>query len=230
MSAPARVIPSSHSSLATFDTCPHQYEARYVIKDVKFTQGPEAEWGDAVHKALESYVRDGVALPANMRQYGRFAEGMRRRSQGGTLYAERAFAITIDRQPTEFFAPDVWLRSKIDVVLHFGHYAEVFDWKTGKQKSDQTQLRLYAAMVFIAFPDVQTIKAGYVWLKDAVVSAPAVYQRSQLDELLATFEEKHERVVAAYELGVFPPKPSGLCNGWCDVRRCSYWRPKRERR
>lgn len=230
MTTPSRIIASSHSSLNLFETCPHQYEARYVIKDVKFVSGPEAEWGNQVHEALEHYVRDGTALPANMVQYRRFAEGMRRRAAGGQLTAEESFAITYDRTPTDFFAPDVWLRSKIDILIRYGGTAEIFDWKTGKQKFDQTQLVLYAALVFCIYPEIEEIKAGYVWLKDAVISSPVVFRRQELATMLGLFERKHERVVAAYEQGVFPPKPSGLCNGWCDVRRCSYWKPKRERR
>lgn len=227
MSNPPKIIASSHSSLNMFETCPRQYEARYIIKDVKFVQGPEAEWGDQVHKALEEYVRDGTALPSNMIHYRRFAEAMRRRAQPAEVLLENSFAINYARQPVEFFAPDVWLRSKLDVFLHYGTHAEIFDWKTGKQKNDQTQLTLYSALGFCRFPELTEIKAGYVWLKDAVVSNPVVFRRGELNTMLGLFERKHERLVQADVSGVFPPKPSGLCNGWCDVKRCEYWRPKR---
>lgn len=216
------IIATSHSSMNTFETCPRQYESKYVLKDVVFESGPEADWGNEVHTALEHYVRDGTPLPSNMVQYTRFAEAVRRRP--GTKVCEGAYAVRADLTPTDFFAKDVWWRSKID-VLNIVHpmAAEIWDWKTGKQKPDTLQLMLYACLVFFHYPAVQQINAGYVWLKDEVVTRPITYHRTDLRTMWNTFVTKYERLAAAYDNGTFQPKPSGLCRRHCPVRRCEFF-------
>lgn len=220
------IIATSHSSMNTFKTCPRQYEAKYITKDVVFTSGPEADWGNEVHTALENYVRDGTPLPSNMKQYTRFAEAMVRRS--GEKVIEGAFAVDKDLQPTGFFDDNVWWRSKIDVLIQRpdGETAEIHDWKTGKVKNDPAQLRLYACLVFYHYPHIEKINAGYVWLKEGSVSAPIPYYRKDLARYWQPIEEDYAVLAAAKELGVFKPKPSGLCNGWCPVTRCEFWKPK----
>jgi hypothetical protein len=42
---PDKVMAQSHTSMSCFETCPRQYEARYVTKEVRFEQGVEAAWG-----------------------------------------------------------------------------------------------------------------------------------------------------------------------------------------
>lgn len=220
------VIATSHSSMGTYETCPRQYEAKYIIKDVVFESGPEAEWGNEVHLALEDYVRDGVPLPGNMVQYRRYADAVRNRP--GEKILEGAFAVTADLKPTDFFADDVWWRAKIDVlILRSNTLAEILDWKTGKQKKDTLQLMLYACLVFFYYPEIQEIRAGYVWLKDGVVTPPITYKRTDLRVMWGVFERKYQQLHQANTDGVFMPKPSGLCNGWCPVKRCEFWRPKR---
>lgn len=219
------IIATSHSSMGTFKTCPRQYEAKYITKDVEFTSGPEAEWGSDVHDALEHYVRDGTPLPSNMAHYTRFAEAMRRRP--GEKILEGAFAVNKDLQPVDFSSPDVWWRAKIDVLIRRSNTkAEVHDWKTGRIKNDPAQLRLYACLVFFHYPEIEEIKAGYVWLKEGVVTAPIPYRRESLERYWQPIVAEYEQLAAAKELGVFQPKPSGLCNGWCPVERCEFWKPK----
>ena len=46
----------SHTSMTCFETCPRQYEARYVTQEVKFEQGIEAAWGDKVHKVPDWWM------------------------------------------------------------------------------------------------------------------------------------------------------------------------------
>ena len=61
---PDKVMSQSHTSMSCFATCPRQYEAKYVTKEVKFEQGEAAAWGDEVHKALEALGLTGVQVDA----------------------------------------------------------------------------------------------------------------------------------------------------------------------
>ena len=54
----------SPTSLQTFLTCPKQYHAKYITKEVKFEQNVHAVFGDLVHKSLENYLKHKEPLPS----------------------------------------------------------------------------------------------------------------------------------------------------------------------
>jgi len=212
--------------MSTFETCGVQYEAKYVTKEVKFEETDATRWGNEVHKGLEEFVRDGTPLPSNLKPFAKEAAWMARRP--GTKVIEGEFALTIDKKPTGFFDKDVWVRSKIDVlILRDDGVAEVFDWKTGKVKTDTTQLLLYALLIMEHYPEIKEVRCGYVWLAVHQITAPISYFRNNLYALWMVYEDKYRMLKAAYDRGVFLPKPSGLCRGWCPVTRCEHWKPKR---
>lgn len=227
------IIAVSHSALQCFDTCPRQYEARYVTKECPFVQSAEAKWGDDVHNALERSGRDGVPLPPNMAQYAPHLQALMRRP--GDKVFEGNVALDIDGKPCSYFAktPDkqnlVWMRGKIDVVnlrRDLGR-AEVFDWKTGKVKNDPSQLVLYALFVFKHHPEVEEVRAGYSWIAEPVeraFTAPVNFYRRQEQAIERQYRDKYDTIQHATEVGKFPPRPSGLCNGWCPVTSCEYHR------
>lgn len=219
------IITTSHSSASLFDTCPRQYEARYITKDVEFTSGPEADWGNEVHYALEKYIEEGAPLPSNMKMYTKYAEAVAKRE--GTKLVERAAAVNAQLVPVDFKDKSAWWRAKIDVtILRPDGTIELVDWKTGKTKNDPRQLCLYAALTFSYHPEVDLIRAGYCWLKGDGLTAPFEYHRRDLPAMWNMFAQQYARIVNAVETNEFKPKPSGLCNGWCPVKHCEYWRPK----
>jgi len=222
------LVPISFSKLNTFETCPRQYEAKYVTKTVPYEQTPEAAWGDHAHKALEEYIRYGTPLPDNVAGYQKFADAIL--AKRGEVIAERQVAINPYLMETGYFDGDVWIRLKIDVTILRDDTAIVLDWKTGKVKDDPKQLMFYALMIFILYPQVQRVQAGFIWLKDKFVSEPKTFTRAQYDQLLAMWKGKYDKLKEAHEMGVFEPKPSGLCNGWCEVTSCEFWKPKKQKR
>lgn len=222
------LVPTSFSKLMDYETCPRQYEAKHVLKTVKFQQNDAARWGDFVHKCLEDHIRHGTPLPPNVAGYQMYVDAIKRKWNGAqAIIAERSIAINPYLMETGYFDGDVWVRAKLDLTILNRAEAVVLDWKTGKMKDDPKQLMFYALLVFCLYPDVQRVRAGFVWLKDGVISPPATFTRDQFDRMLAVWTGKYNAVVEAHELGVFPPRPSGLCNGWCDVTTCEHWKPKR---
>lgn len=228
------VVPWSYSAMNTFDTCPRQYKAKYVTKEVPYVQNAAAKWGDDVHKALENNIKTGIPLPSNMVMYQRFLDAVKVRAAQlrGDLIAEQPVALTKDLKQVSWFtkknAKDpVWFRLKVDVSIVKERYAELFDWKTGKMKEDPDQLHLYALVAFIIYPKVDEVRVGYIWLKDGVLTPPTKYTRDMLPEMLQYWTDKYEVLEQAWVLDNFPPKPSGLCAGWCEVTSCQHWRQKR---
>lgn len=218
------VIRWTHSSLNTFETCPRQYEGKYVLKNVDDPQGPEAIWGDQVHQALEDRVRDGTPLPTNMRQYDRYALAVAQRP--GEKILEGKYAINRDLEPVDWYSPECWTRGKIDVLTDNEKVIDVLDWKSGKMKTDQSQLKLYSLFALTHHKAAEKVRAGYVWLKNRVVTPPLVVTRADVPDIVDNIEARYLPLEYAHRSGIFKPRPSGLCRGWCPVTTCEHWRPK----
>lgn len=223
------IFKQSHSSLGVFETCPRQYYAKYISREVKFVQGEAAKWGDDVHKALETYLQTNgaQALPANMAHYQRFGDIMLERAArfGGKLLAERSAAVKHDRTSTFYSDKRAWLGGKIDVTIHYPAVGklEVFDWKTGKVKNDVTQLKLYAGFGMADFPDVQLVKSGFIWLgEENPFTPPLVVSRPELNDVWGIFQHKYNQLEDAYIRNAWPEKPNGLCKKYCDVKSCEF--------
>jgi predicted RecB family nuclease len=100
----------------------------------------------------------------------------------GDKYFEHQMAVNRQLQPVDWFAKDVWIRSIADVLVVNGDTAYCIDYKTGKVKENPTQLQLFAAMVMWQFPEVNTVKTSFVWLRFNETTN-SVYERRFLDPL-----------------------------------------------
>lgn len=226
----------SHSSLDTFMTCPRMYKAKYITREVQFKPTMASRWGDHAHHHLEMYIvgNGQYNIPVeinpqtkeNMRDYQWVGDALLERAhkKGGTLLAERKFGVNHAKQPNNYFDKLGWIRGKIDVTLIYDNVVECTDIKTGKKKNDPDQVTLYSASALIDYPQVDIVKAGYIWLKEPPASAidkPMIFTRANLPDMWAPFDMKYSRLRHAYENDQFPPHKSGLC-GWCDVESCEF--------
>jgi hypothetical protein len=138
------IFPQSYSSLSVFETCPRQYEAKYLTKEVPYVQTPAAAWGDLAHSHLEQYLKAGGehqipgVVPGYeafgpMNAYQRFADWVLNRAakRGGTVLAERSAAVDLNHNPVAYKSKTRWIGGKIDVTILYPQEcaAEVFDWK-----------------------------------------------------------------------------------------------------
>ncbi|HEX6825826.1 MAG TPA: PD-(D/E)XK nuclease family protein [Nitrospiraceae bacterium] len=217
-------LPWSFSSLSDFVNCARQYEHKRVLKDVEDPPNEAGIWGDYVHKKFEATLAKGAALPGNLAQYQEYLD--RIASGKGEMHVECKYAINSRLEPCAWDDPNVWCRAILDVLHLHGQDARVLDHKTGKMRADSRQLKLCALMVFIHHPEIIRVKTGYFWLKDRQLTKDT-FLRSQESELWETFLPDLRAYRQAFRTGVFPPKPSGLCNGWCPVTQCEFWKPKR---
>jgi hypothetical protein len=231
------IFPQSYSSLSVFETCPRQYEAKYLTKEVPYVQTPAAAWGDLAHSHLEQYLKAGGqhhipgVVPGYeafgpMNAYQRFADWVLNRAakRGGTVLAERSAAVDLSHNPVAYKSKTRWIGGKIDVTILYPQEcaAEVFDWKTGKVKNDATQLKLYNNFALADYPTINTASAGYIWLAQDSISPPVFSTRDELESNWSVFEHKYAGLKAAYRSGVFPAKPNGLCAKYCDVTSCEH--------
>lgn len=218
-------MPLSYSRLSTFESCERKFEYLYVLKSVQDSGSTATEYGTRVHSALETYGKarvagddaaaDGMrALDDETKKWYGLVD--RIAAQPGDKLFEHQMAIRRDKTPCDWFDSDVWLRSIADVLVINGKKAWCFDWKTGKQKENPTQMQLFAAMTFLHFPDVEEVVTSFVWLV-AGKTTNATYQRRYADSLWLSIEPRLVAVQEAVDLGVFKAKPSGLCP-WCPAQ------------
>jgi len=213
----------SYSRLSTFENCPQQFDYLYVTKNVQVVESEAMAYGTRVHEALEMYAksRDEKYLTRETRKWKSLIDRLLEKK--GTHLYEYQMAVTPELEPCDWMAKDVWLRGIADVLVVDGDTAYCLDWKTGKVRDNPTQLQLFACMVFLHFPEVQTVKTAFVWLKFDQVT-DMIYKRSMFDPMWRNLMQRFDYAQETIDLGVFEAKPSGLCR-WCAARDiCPYGR------
>ncbi len=223
----------SFSKKKNFDTCPRKHQQVDILKN--YTESSEQlTEGNVVHRALASAAlhargiassgsgRDMVAaapLPATLTYLQKWIDVIR--TSPGELKVEEKYALTRDFQPTAYFAPNVWYRGICDALVLNGKTATALDWKTGKVQHDSSQLMLMATCIFAYYPEIETIKTRFVWLREDCTTRDEWRRDTIMREWPPVLAE-----VAAMEqaskTNTYPPRPNRLCRAWCPVITCEY--------
>lgn len=219
-------MPWSHSRLDAFKNCPRQFYELQVAKSVKDVRGEAMIWGEEVHRHFEHRLLNGTPLPATLAAHEEFLAWLD--SLPGQPLVEERIALDRSLNPCGFFDKAVWFRGVVDYGKIDGNTARLIDHKTGKYHSKFGQLKLFAIHTFIRYPEVQTIRAEYYWTQTMATSGE-VYTRNQLGQLWMEFLPHLKQYAQAFQEDVWQPRPSGLCNGWCPVTGCEFWKPKRKK-
>lgn len=235
------LMPQSPTSVGTYATCPKQYQAKYITKEIKFIPNAATERGSKWHKYLEDRMREQVALPDDL---AHFEQVMLKLEQlKGEVITEKSFAVDSDFNPCEW--PQRYIGGNIDLgfINHEQGKATLFDYKTGKVKHNddfQFQLLVYALMVMKSYPHIRRVRVAYLFLDFCKISPVGsdgklgeIYTREDLGIMQTEVFHKIERIRVATEKNEWLPNPSGLCrpnkpsvNGgfpWCQVKSCPFW-------
>lgn len=224
----------SYTALTSFETCAHRHYATRVTKSTPDPMGIDAILGIDAHRALELRAKDNMPLPDAIisRTQDGLKEG-RLSTKGwepivariiaapGRTITETQIALNANLQPVAWFAKDVWVRGVIDIGKILGTLANFIDWKSGKRKEDIDQLRLFAALGFAKWPELEEIYTGYLWLPAKKLDRER-FARAQVPEIWNLFLPRVRRLELAIEQNKWPKKPSGLCKNWCPVHSCEY--------
>jgi hypothetical protein len=218
-----KILPTSFSALDSFETCPRKHFLTRISKQVKEPPSEVLTWGNTVHKALEKYLRDGTPLPKTVKPYQPYADKIKKKFDDATLLVENQLSVTDNFEPTGWWDDSGWFRGVIDVAIVRGDKAHVFDWKTGSIKDNFDQLHMFAALITCHYPEVETISASFVWLKDRDLTNET-YTRDEARKFWAGVVPRIERLKTAFNKADWPPKPSGLCRRHCPVGKnlCEY--------
>lgn len=222
----------SHSALDTFENCPKQYYETKVLKDRwPFVETKEMIWGREVHKMFENFLLHGTGLPLELQMHQDFLQSFK--DQPGELAGEERIALDTSMRRCKYFDRDVevWYRGQVDARKRdrAAGVSHILDHKTGKVKNDYTQLKGFAMWEFLTQPDIHTCKVEFYWTQTRSTNGETYHREQLWTELVPHFTPKLHRFADAFRTNTWIPKQSGLCNGWCPVTDCEYWRPKRKR-
>ena len=212
----------SYSSIKMFENCPKNYFHQRIEKSVRDPGNAVTAYGERIHKSLELRISDNEALDRESSRYEPLIASIEKLALGAdALTVEEEMTLNDRLEPTGWWDADAWLRSKIDVLVRDGAKAYMFDWKTGKRKPDFDQLEMFAVQVFKHYPQIESVKTTFVWLKDMKLDSET-FTRAQEAAIWEKILAKITRIEGALATGNWPAKPSGLCN-WCPCRNfCEY--------
>ena len=210
----------SYSALDQFLTCPKQYAEIRVFRNFAEPNTEQRDWGNHVHSCIAHALRQGIPLPSDMDQWQPVVEQFRG-LKGELVAAEEQWAFDHGLHAVDWFGKNVWLRVIIDALWLDGAIAKVVDWKTGKRRFGSHQLELFAAAVFARYPEVQEVRAMFVWLK-SFQQDKETFRRADLPALWNRFLPDVKRLEYAHKTQTWVPKTSGLCNAHCPVTTCTF--------
>ena len=223
-------FPLSPTSLNTWLTCPRQFQAKYITKEVVFKPTEASEFGVRVHKSIEDYLTKDIPLSAEAAFCQPVADWVKSYAaqDGVELHVEHKLANTAPWTSGTPHAPTQW-RGRgyggiADVLLidHNTRRVIIVDWKTGKRaKDDPTQAQMLA---LCAAADTHRMYRDVTTMWVFVKAGDIVRHRFMMDSLMPVQETQDAmwRWKRAYDAGNYPPTPNGLCKKWCDVVNCPH--------
>lgn len=212
----------SYSRLETFELCPRQFQLKNILKpeNFKFIENEITKRGKKVHSALEAALL-GEPLPEELSHVAPIVSAIR--AEYPQVQCERDIAFDADLQLCDWFNTKIcFFRAQLDVLAVNGSKAIIYDWKTGKVRDKPDQLRLYAAVVFLLYPEVKEVHTAFIFVDHNKV-CDAVYTRDQFVGIWHEFNERAELIQIANEQNHWPPRKNHLCN-WCEATKdqCVY--------
>ena len=215
------VIPWSFSKIKAFEHCPKQFYHMKIVRDYVESETEAMLYGTAFHTAAEEYIRDNKPMPL---QFGYAVAALDRlRAKQGNKLCEYKLGLTKDLEPCGFSDEDVWFRGIADLIILDEDVAWIVDYKTGKSAryADKGQLELMALVVFKHFPQVETVKAGLLFVVSKNLIKD-VYTKEQVPALWEKWLADYSKMEQAFKNDVWNPKPSGLCRRHCAVVECAH--------
>lgn len=210
----------SFSRINDFIKCAYMVYMKSIVaknQRVKFIETAPMKQGKLIHLMLENRVSKGIPIPAD---YAATLEPIARAmiEADGTTFTELQIALDENLNPCGYFDWDaVWVRVIIDVMKINGTKCFVGDYKTGTPNFDELQLKLFAAVVFQTYPEVEEVTTAFIWTKTGTLD-PAVYTRDQVPALWAELLVEPMKMHEASVMNKWPKRPGHWCK-WCDVNR-----------
>lgn len=207
----------SPSKLATYETCPRQYEAKYITKEVKFQSNAHADFGNAVHKNIEDYLLGKGKLAQRLIPMKEVFD----KHANKLIATERKMGMSASHKPASMYGNGTWINCVTDAAYASadGTRILIIDWKTGKNREADIQADMNKVIVAAHYPAATLIETAFVHLfHGGIIHQTYIPGETKLPTLYG----KILRLERAHREGVFEPTPNGLCKSWCDVLSCPH--------
>lgn len=209
----------SYSKLKNYEVCPKRHHHVDILKDVVEPMSAQLEYGNALHN---EFARTILAKGQLLSSYAEHQKWVDRVLTGeGNILVEQKYAIRADFSPCTYFDKQAWYRGIGDVVKLNGEVGLVIDWKTGKIVEDSVQLMLMAQCLFSHYPELQAVRAEFVWLKEDATTKQ-IFKRADMPAHWAGLMPRVAQLEAAAKNNDYPAKPGYLCKRWCSVTKCPH--------
>lgn len=210
----------SYTVLNDYRVCPKRFFHKYIAKDTpKEIKTGEQKFGTNVHEALRKRINLREPLPEEFQKHEKLCEEIE--AAPGVRYAEVKLGIDSSGHACDFFAPGVWLRGALDLVITNAlspavkeTAAVLLDWKTGKVWEDPFELAIQALLLRARYPDIQSIVGHYVWLRDNRLGA--MHDVNDTEKIFRDVKGTASRITMRLASNDWPPDEGSLCP-WCPV-------------
>ena len=222
----SKMLPWSFSSLAQFQTCPLQFYEVRVRKSIPFVETDATRYGVALHSAAEFYIKSQTPLPDEFKFIQSYLDKLI--ALPGKKYCELKMGMKIENREfiyCDYWDSACWYRGISDFISvdHDNEKAYLVDFKTSKsaQYADLKQLALLAALIFLHFPKVKTVKSMLLFVKCGQI-VKSEYDFDSRFKVFAHLNPDLKRLKAAYESGVWNPTKNNFCKKFCAVTSCHH--------
>jgi len=223
-----KIRPYSFSGISTFNDCPKKFKLNYVDKIRIDDDAYPLRRGRYLHESLEFHNTDNKANESdlNPQELSECKETLQifSKSKYYKKYlevpgeSELHFALNAELKPVDYTDKEAALiRGKIDKVISVNDTELVaIDWKSGKVPNppDYQQLSLYAAYLFVKYPNIKSIYCTYVYL-DHDTEIAKTFKREEYSNLILPFI-RHIKTIESQIF--FKANPSWKCN-WCKFKK-----------
>lgn len=209
----------SFNRLITYEQCNLRAKFEYLDKrpyGANYDKAP-ANRGNAVHIAAERFIRGEGAIAVELSLPPITTRLMEYRDHfaNGKAVVEQDWGFNRDWQPTGWFAPDVWLRAKCDVVIDQPDCIEIVDWKTGKRDGNEVkhtqQGLLYAIAGLIKYPNQPMARVRFIYTDEG---REKTFQHAR-DVVMRMMPDWDKRARAMTSATVFPHKANKMTCRFC---------------
>lgn len=218
----AQLPPWSYSFLNEYSICPYRCFRQQVARDVPWVDTAAKSWGNKVHKGMDERISAGKPLTGDMAKFEPWAAQF----DGKKVETELRLGVRQDGTTCGFYDP-CYGHMRIDLAFEPGDgTARLFDWKTGKVREDDFELRLQALLVQARNPALRSIHAWYVWLGDGPAGKlGARHDVSDIERTWAEVDSMMHTIRMNAAINHWPKREGPLC-GYCDVKNCEHNKSK----
>lgn len=197
----------SYSRFNDYEKCPALAKYKHVDK-LKEPDNPAMAGGTVAHEQAAGFTIGKLKkLPAVLARFHKEFAALKK----AKAVVEKEWAFNRQWEPVGWFAPDAWLRIKVDAHSLKSTVVSIVDHKTGKEREDHVLQRdLYALGALLMYPYATVVKAAH-WYLDAGVMRESTYKAADLERLKREWVDRTTRMLSDKR---FAPQPGNHCR-WC---------------